>query len=84
MKITKLLAISAIAALTCNLVAADKDKKFKIAENIEDFRAAQTFAVNYTLSQETVKAQFAKGNPEGTRSYNMVVDLAVAYYLPQE
>ncbi|MBR2720493.1 MAG: hypothetical protein IKB74_04075 [Lentisphaeria bacterium] len=66
MKISKLLAFALIAAGLCTLSAAEKDKKFKITANIEDIRAAQTFAVNYTLSQETVKAQFAKGNPEGT------------------
>ena len=27
---------------------------------------ARIFAMNYTQSQETVKAQFAKGNPNGT------------------
>ena len=36
---------------------------------------SQSVNNNYLISQ---------GNPEGTRSYNMVVDLAVAYYLPQE
>ena len=36
---------------------------------------SQTINNNYLVSQ---------GNPQGTRSYNMVVDLAVAYYLPQE
>ena len=36
MKFTKLLAFALIAAGLCTLSAAEKDKKFKIAANIED------------------------------------------------
>ena len=36
------------------------------APNAEDIAKARIFAVNYTLSQETVKAQTAKGKPDGT------------------
>ena len=36
------------------------------APNPADIIAARIFSVNYTLSQETIKAQLAKGNPEGT------------------
>ena len=35
------------------------------APKMEDITSARTFTMNYTLSQETVKAQFALGNPEG-------------------
>lgn len=35
------------------------------APKAEDILAARTFAVDYTKSQDTVKAQFAKGKPDG-------------------
>ena len=35
------------------------------APKMEDITSARTFAMNYTLSQETVKAQFALGRPDG-------------------
>ena len=52
----KLATTLVIATAAVNLLGAPK---------IEDITAARTFAVNYTLSQETVKAQFAKGKADG-------------------
>ena len=66
MKITRVFTLLGAAAMICNIFAAEKKKDFKIQANMDDIRAARTFAVNYTLSQETVKVQFAKGKAEGT------------------
>ena len=35
------------------------------APKAEEIAAARLFAADYTKSQETVKAQFAKGKPDG-------------------
>ena len=56
MKITKFLAVLLAAASLSDLSAAPKH---------EDIIAARTFAADYTKSQETVKAQFAVGRPDG-------------------
>ncbi|MBO5922906.1 MAG: hypothetical protein J6Q81_00195, partial [Lentisphaeria bacterium] len=54
---TKFLSVLLTAATAGALFAAPK---------AEEINAARIFAVNYTQSQETVNAQFAKGNPKGT------------------
>ena len=51
------------AALTTLLIAAGST--LLGAPKMEDITSARTFAMNYTLSQETVKAQFALGRPDG-------------------
>lgn len=56
MNFSKIATLSVLAATALNLAAAPK---------MEDIAAARTFAVNYTQSQETVKAQLAKGKAEG-------------------
>ena len=57
MKLRHLLTTLFLAESTWSIYAAPK---------IEEITAARIFAINYTQSQETVKAQFAKGNPGGT------------------
>ena len=59
MQKTKFLSVLMAAATAGVLLAAPK---------AEEINAARIFAVNYTQSQETVNAQFAKGNPKGTLS----------------
>ena len=56
MKITKFLSLLLTTAAFVDLSAAPKH---------EDIVAARTFVVDYTKSQETVKAQFSKGKAEG-------------------
>ena len=65
MKYSSIVLFSLTALLASALSAAEKEVKFSIGPNAEYIAAARTFDVNYILSQETVKAQFAKGDPNG-------------------
>ena len=57
MKTTQILAAALIGGTAFELAAAPK---------AEEIVGARIFAVNYTASQTSVKAAFAKGSPEGT------------------
>ena len=52
--------MTAICAVLCG---AEPQVKFSLAPKAENIAASRTFDVNYILSQETVKAQFAKAIP---------------------
>ncbi|MBO7328056.1 MAG: hypothetical protein J6W00_04710 [Lentisphaeria bacterium] len=62
MKFSVAISVTAICAV---LYGTETKVKFSLAPKAENIAAARTFDVNYILSQETVKAQFAKGNPNG-------------------
>ena len=56
MKISTLLTfLTGVTAVNC----------LQAAPKLPEITKARLFAVNYTQSQETVKAQFAQGRPEG-------------------
>ena len=57
MKKTQMLAAALICGTAIELAAAPK---------AEEIASARIFAVDYTKSQESVKAQLAKGKPDGT------------------
>lgn len=54
------------AKLLSGLLAASAVVELSAVPTAEEIAKTRIFTVNYTLSQETVKAQLAKGNPEGT------------------
>ena len=56
MNFSKVSALAVLAGAMFELSAAPK---------MEDIAGARIFAVNYTLSQESVKAQLAKGKADG-------------------
>ena len=63
MKYRKIALLSLTALFFSTLSGAEKEVRFSIAPKAENIAAARTFDANYILSQDTVKAQFAKGNP---------------------